>query len=690
MIFWLATVTVFVLALWNAARERRLLPRPQWLALASLRLAGLALLALALWELDPWGALPSRRRPMVLAVVDGSRSMQRRDGLAQTRYQRALSDAKALADGRRDLDVRIAAGREDALAAPGREATGGFTDIGRWIYEALGRHPDGLTLFSDGNHNAGGDPLAASAGAGRPVFTLGYGPPEAAQTPAILDAWAPERVGLGRAAVIRASVKAGGRPLVLTAEVNGRAAGSRRVAAGAERTELFERLPDGPGMHRVRLTLADGNDTLDRRTVAFLAEKDRLQAVCLCGSPDWNLRFLKQAVAADPGIGMSTFVRRQGRWEGADWDDEAPVLKVSDIERADLLLLLNLRPGDLGPDIERTIVEAARRKGTPLLFMGAGWDETFRSSEIHHLLPLHVRRQGGRVQGRLEMEAGHLAMLVSGLGDPGNLSARMRRMPPVWSPREIAPASKAVSVAATNSADGKQIPVWAWWYQGRAKAAQLAVEDPWSWGLGEAGKDAPGGDTTFYGRFVRGTLRWLAGMPGHAVEVGPERGFYHAGEEVRIRGRHQPAAGRDEDGTAWRMSLSGDSGQSRRRGMARWGGGEYQASFAGLPQGSYQWQSELSVGGRVIDRSQGRFWVEPNAGEQGGLVQQAGLLRSLAEVSGGRYWDRQPAGEGQGWLEGIRVVPGKTSGQTGPLALALAGLALIMAEWYWRRRWGLK
>ncbi len=646
-------------------------------------------MAAALWELDPWGAIAIRRRPLVLAVVDGSQSMGRRDGLDSTRYQRALSDAQSLA-GRQGIELKIAAGHEASLASPAKNASGSYTNIGAWLEQAKQQRPDALVLLSDGNNNAGIDPAVAAAGAGFPVFVLGYGPPEAGRIPAIIDAWAPERTELGKLAEVKLRLRSGLRPLTISTEVDGRPGSSFKIPAGAERTEAIRHSTEIPGIHRMRLFLIDGTDTLDRRSVSYRIEKYRMQVVCLCGTPDWNLRFLKQAMAPDPGIELRTYLLRQGQWEATDRSSQPQILDRSLLSKADLLILLNLRPADLSPELEKTIISAVRKSDIPILFLGSRWDETFRSREIYPLLPLQVRQAGGRVQSRQAMDEFQLSKLMSDPGSQEAVFSLLKKMPPLWSMRDISPASKTVSVMATGEAGGKRFPVWAWWYQGRARVAQLAVEDLWSWSLGYPGRDSPQGDTSLYGRLIRGMCRWLAGMPGQTLEVGPERSIYYAGEEVRLRGRHQPASGSDRGETVWISSIHSQGKKVAAQRMIPWRAGEHQATYAGLIPGEYDWQAELAMGGRVIERSRGRFWLEPNPSMQGGHVQQAGLLKRLADVSGGRYWDRHSRSGGPAILEGVRLRSSKKPGQAGPLGLTLMGLGLFLAEWYWRRRWGLK
>lgn len=690
MVFWLAAIAAMGLALWSALRDRSLLSGWRWLTLAVLRLGGMALLALCLWGLDPWRALSPRRKPLVLAVVDGSLSMEREDGLGVTRYQRALADARSLA-GRGDAEVRIMAGLESSLGEPVGRARGSFTDMGAWLAKAAALRPDALIMLGDGNNNAGVDPEASAAGYGRPVHVLGYGPLEAGRQPAILDAWAPERVGMGSSAEIRVRLRSGDRPLTLTAEADGRAAGSARIGAGAEVTEVIKHDSDAPGLHRVRLVLSDGSDTLDSRTVSYRSEKDRLKITCLAGDPGWNLRFLKQAVGPAADMDMASFVRKQGKWEGTDWASQPHHLDLSSLVKADLLVMMNMRPSDLGPDVEGAVLEAVRQRGVPVLFLGAGWDESFRSKEIYHLFPLRLNEHGGMRQGRLEMDPTFLSRIILPAGSTEEVHSALKRMPPLRTPIGGAPASKAALVVATITTGGGRIPAWGWWYQGRARVSQLASDDLWAWALGAQGRDAPQGDTTLFGRLVRGTFRWLAGMPGQAVEVGPERGIYYLGEEVRIRGRLPYVSDREATAAAsWTVTIHRQGEAGSRRRMAPWRAGEFQASFLGLPCGSYEWSSELSSGGRVTDRSRGLFWIEPSAGEQAGHVQQDGLLKGMAGVSGGVYQSRHVLPDTSGPLEKVRFTAGRDPGRSGPLALALAGLAAIMAEWFWRRRWGLK
>jgi hypothetical protein len=490
---------------------------------------------------------------------------------------------------------------------------------------------------------------------------------------------------------VRVRAKAGERTATLWAEGGGGPTVRFRFGPDEERIEKIIRKTEEPGVHRVSLCLAVEGDTIDRRTVTYRADRDRIRAVCLCGSPDWDLRFLRQAVAADPDMELRSFARREGGWEDLERASSPGTMDRAAIAEADLLILMNMRPQDLDADLEKLTMEASQKRGAPLLFWGTGWDASFRPREIYGLLPLRLQQRGDRVQARLAALDGQLDRIMPDARGSSYASSAIGKMPPLWSFRQTEAASKSASVIATAGDGGKRHPVLAWWYQGRSKIAQLAVEDLWSWKLGALAGGGQQADTALYGRTVRGLMRWLAGIQGQAVEVGPERHIYYAGEEVRLRGRYQPPSGAGESAQVWTVTMRHESGRSISRRMAPWKPGEFQAVFPGLEPGTYVWTSTLSSGGKTIDRSQGRLWVEPSFGEWGGHVQQSGLLKRMAELSGGGYWDRHRRETAASEIKELKAGAGRSGpGAKGPLALALAGLSLVMAEWFWRRRWGLK
>lgn len=690
MFLWLSIITVVFLSIWNAIRERARLPVGRWLVLVGLRLCGLGLLATALWGLDPWGAMISDRRPLVLAIVDGSRSMARQDGLDSTRFQRAMADARSLAE-RGDIRTRIYSGGSSKLQELGREPLAPLTDIAAWLVEARVSQPDAVILLSDGNDNSGGDPAMAAAGLGFPVYVFGYGAEDPGRMPAILDAWAPEYTGLAKPVEVKVRVKSGDRSATLGADGVGGPAVHIKLVGGEDKTITIRRTPDTPGIHRVNLYLATGADTVDRRTVVYRADKSKIRVVCLCGVPDWNLRFLRQAIMIDPDIELQTLVRQQGWWQEVDKASRQPSQGMAAVSQADLVMLMNFEPSELDIELEKSLIEASVKRGIPLLFMGGWWDDAFSSREIHRILPLRFQHQASRIQSRLEAAEGQFDRMLPDPRGPAYVSSIIKKMPPLWAPRKAAEASPAVSVIAWAS-DGKtKFPVWAWWYQGSARIAQLAVEDLWSWRLGAWAGGGSQGDTTLYGRLIRGLLRWMTGGHGQMVEVGPERSIYYLGEEVKFKGSILAVSDEARIAPAWTIRLELAGGRTISQRMIPWKPTLFQTIFTNLQPGAYRWTSVLSFGSKVIDRSQGRFWVEPSPGEMGGHIQQTGVLKKIAELSGGRYWDRHQRQNTASEIKDLRAVALRGEPRPeGLMSLVLFGLLAIMAEWFWRRRWGLK
>lgn len=686
MIFATFLALVTGLSLWAWQRERGRLSLRRWLWLGLCRLAGIAILALAFWQTGLSRAIAGPERPQVICLVDDSQSMARSDGDTISRYHRALFDAKLFLQRRRDLIVKIVSAGERALESPGERPEAAQTDIAAWIQQAALQRPDAILLFSDGNHNSGQDPLAAAAGSGRPIFTLGYGP-TADSLPYIAEAWAEEQVNLGEEAVINYRLSNVADTLILTAEAEAKPLARQRIYPGTGGQGEFRYRPAAAGRHRIRLYLLKGGDTLDRRTVVFRAEKQKLRVAIWCGRPDWNLRFLQKALAGDPDVGLDIYVKKGERWESAQ-DGRPLMMDASPARTWEAILLLNLKPEDLDPGLERFFQQGITQGEMSAWFLGRGWDESFRPRAIDDLLPLRIGR-GPTITGRLRIEAAYENVILPSSGRYSPDNGRERTMPPVSLPRDCRPASTDVNVIAYSEDRGQRIPCWAWWYRGRSRVLQTTVEDLWTWEMSEALFQNPQ-EVSFYSHLVRSLVKWLAGFKEWQTAIGPLKPFYYQGQEVVFRGQIPMALEAKKEDIIWRATIEDGQGHRWQPRLSPWGRGQYQAAIQGLPPGDYRWRTELIHQGRMVDRAQGVLFVEPGLAEDQGRAQQRSLLVSMAGLSQGRYWDRQELPGDQSWISEIKASR-RTEGEVRlPAIMILAGAMLLMAEWFWRRRWGLK
>jgi len=686
MLFSFLLALIIGLNLWSHWQERGRLSRGRWVWLGLCRLAGIAVLALAFWGMGLIRAMAGPGRPQVLAIVDASQSMARRDGDTDSRYQRALSEANLFSQQRRELAVKIVSPGDRDLKAPGTEPNLPETDIAAWIQQAAAQKPDAILLFSDGNNNTGQDPVAAAGASGLPIFTLGYGS-SADSLPYIAEAWAEELVNLGEEAVINYRLSHVADSLVIAAEAESRPLVRQKISAGSKGWGSFKYKPASAGRHRLRLYLLQGKDTLDRRTVTLRVEKQKLRVAIWCGRPDWNLRFLQKALASDPDISLDVYLRKQGIWESTK-DGRQLSPEAFATLACEAALLLNFRPEDLDPGLEKFLVERIKKGEMSAWFLGRGWDESFRHREIYRLWPLRIGR-AQTIQAGLRIEAAYRNIVLSS-GD--NLSAgddKGRPKPPLSLPRDCRQASEAVNVIAYGEDRGQRIPCWAWWYQGPSRVLQTTSEDLWIWELADAGFQRDS-EIFFYSHTIRSLVKWLAGFREWRTRVGPQRPFYYQGQEVVLLGQMPEVLEEKASDVIWQATIEDGRGIRRQTRLSHWGRGQYQAAIQDLPAGDYRWRAELTSRGRVLDRSQGVFFIEPGRAEDQARAQQGWLLKEMADISQGRYWDRQQGAGDSGWVAEIKVKAGARTDEGLPAIPLMIGAFLLMVEWFWRRRWGLK
>ncbi len=684
MVLWIVAAAVLGLAFGSAFRERTVLPGYRWILLLLLRAGALCLLAASLLEFDLWSRWGAGGPPRVLAIIDASQSMQRRDGRDRDRFHRAVRDAEALR-GRPDLQTVVVYARGDSLAAAGHPL-GELTAIGTWIEKAQAGQWEAIVLFSDGNNNAGPDPVRAAAGYGRKIFCLGYGSGRGERTATIWDAWAPDRVEVGQEAEIRVRLETGRAPGLLAVESNNRRMATVKLEPDREAVQSIKYRASDPGRHRLSFYLLEGRDTVDQRSVSITAERSKIEILCIVGRPNCDLRFFKQAMLRDQGLEARYLSVSQGPGR----IDSRAEDKTSDSDvwqKADLLVLLGPAGQRWPSDISSKIKESIEQKGRPIIFLGTAWGEGASTEGILPYLPLRARRNE-TLPARLKMEPEFWGRIVPWGIASAELSARFKKLPPLKTNRYWETTQSSVSVLAAVEDKDRTVPVWAWWYQGRSRILFMAVDDLWTWALGAAVLGGASGERDIYGLLWSGLIRWAVGRSGALADVEPERNIYYQGEEIRFQGRLAAGAG-DRGEIKWRIALQGPGSFRTSQPMLPMAPGYYQSGFRGLPQGQYEWQSEISLGARVVDRSQGRFWVEPNRAEAMGQRQQGELLQKIAEVSGGGYWNREDDGT-QNWLSGIVVDRPQRRSEKSLIFTGLVGLMLLLVEWFGRRRWGAK
>lgn len=654
--------------------ERRDFSRPRWLLLLGLRLTALLLLTLWLGGVRLAMPGPGVKRTEIIVLIDGSRSMLLPQGQGlPVRWNGAcrLADQAPQWFPKSKVTALVLAGeslvpyRGGDLKNPSEH-----TDLELGLSLSMSLKPAAVLLLSDGNHNRGQGPLGIAAGS-VPIHVCGLGPREAGAKPVISDLYYPAETEMGRAVVLRAWLKGNIAGGTIQLKENGKTLALSKIKGPADSLATLEFVPGERGLHKYDLVLKGPDGSKDNRTLNLAVVKTVFRIACLAGEPVWDLKFLRQAMQSSPAYDPDSYLWKNKRWISEDRGKE---LHADSLGNYDLFVLFG--PGEIGQELQQQIRQLVISKGKGILFWG-GWPG---SGFLSGLRPLNCEARESGMSGVASADQG---LSAAGLLN-GPQSRNMNRLPPISPGKTCVPASTEVLLLSTLSLPGGiKVPWWALRYCQAGRSAQFAVTDLWKWQLAAAGA---GRDTTVYNSVVLGTLDWLLGKAGGGITAGPERVIYQQGQETAFKGRWEGYREKEDRRAIWTVDISGPEGMKRSLKLVNWGRGDFRAAAGKLKPGEYNFSTALVNDGPYLYKNSGKLWVVADNNEEHDVIQNTKLLKDIARVSGGDYWDPGNDQSRPDWRI-PEVIDNKTRDEGFGTILLLTSI-LLGLEWFLRRRWG--
>lgn len=733
--WWLAVAAaVGILSLSALAYRRPLAPLSRWqqVGLAALRSLTLGVLVTILARpslLVP----PARPRDRVVPVlVDVSRSMRVPDTLdGRPRIEAAAAQLERLIPelaGRFTPEVytfgdELALSSGAPFSADARQSN--LVDAIRAASERYrGRSVAGVIVLSDGAETTRAS-VRPTVAATPPVIAIGIG--------AERDLVDREVVGLSAGdprledAAVDVKVSAvargfGREPFEIRVNADGRLVEARRVVPSADGSPIDETFTVAP--NPIAPTVVTASIAVDDReaaaennqrslTVSPVGRRRRVLAVA--GAPGFDYSFMVRALGHDTGLDLDTVVRKGKDDLGHDTflvqagGGRAAALSggFPDSREAlfayDALIVANMEGEFFTRTQLQSTAEFVSERGGGLLVLGG---RSFAprgliGTPVEEALPVELGdRRGASTrattsQGRASRP--HVVVITAdGLAHPvmriGTSIAETERMweamPPLAASALLGgPRPGALVLAVTAHADGAVVPLVAAQRYGRGRAMVFGGEGSWRWKM-----MLPSTDRS-YEYFWRQSARWLAGAapdpvdmtlpedaePGDAVTIGVEardRSFAPVGDAVITATLTTP--GGDESPLPFQREAATP--------------GRFLATFRPDRAGLFRLRAEarrgeVSLG--AVDRwlyvgGSDRELVDPRMNE--------GVLRRLAEASGGRFLRVAEIAEVAGWLESDSPTPGAPTRRElwhEPWVYAML-VGMMAGEWLLRRRWGLR
>jgi len=536
----LAGIGVVALAAWlgwgNWQRNGR---RGKVALLEVMRLVAVAMLAFTLLRPELIRQIERTDPPQVIILNDASGSMQTRD-VVSTNNIITRADWLA-AQTQRAFWTPLEAGSEvlsGAFAAePGMVATnalGQAHEIGTDLSGALGsvlrqqKNLKAVLLLSDGDWNLGPSPIGVATryrDEGIPVFSVVTGQDEPIPDLAMEEIAAPAYGLFGEQIAIPYTVQSH-LPRDVATEVR-LMNGSERLAAKKITLPANSRFRDsimwyprevGEFDLRLEFPVEKEEQLRDNNAAAFhiAVRVVKLRVLVVDSQPRWEYRFLRNALARDPGVDLSCmlFHPSLGPGGGRDYLSAFPGSREM-LTRYDVVFLgdVGVGKGQLSEKDAELIKGLVEQQGSGLVFMPGrrGNHLSLMDSPLNELLPVvldDTQPTGVGLQNEslLTLSSRGRGHLLTRFDADEMVNDQIWKMLPgfYWSTgvTKSRPGSEVLAVHSELRNQFGRIPLLAIRDAGRGKVLFMGTDSAWRWRRGVEDK--------FHYRFWSQVARWMA------------------------------------------------------------------------------------------------------------------------------------------------------------------------------------
>jgi len=597
-----------------------------------------------------------------------------------------------------------------------------------------------IVLASDGNANAGGDPVLVAEGIGRQgiaIHTLAVGSRDAPRDAAVLGVETSPIVFADDRLAVSVRVKADGmagenvKVRILEKDKVVEEKEVRVDAANFRQTVSFALDPGPPGVRHLAAQVAparpDRFPENERRTFTARVVNDRIRVLLADGTPRWEYRFLRNLLVRETEIEFTWALADplQGAELGQDRASSGYPRSQEDVHSFDCIILGDVAPSFLGEEgMEHLASFVQERGGTLIVIAGREhMPEEYFDTPLARLIPVAAQPRPA--------PPGPFAVVPTAVGsywtmlhlseEPAESNQLWGRLlPQMWiSPFRHAERKTVEVIAAFAAARGKE---------GGAAEPKEPKVDPGedrtraavvaqSFGLGQVLYFAFDGTwrwrykigDALHHRFWGQVLRWATAdrLPaGNAfVKLGTDKPRYEHGERVTVRARLRSVEGRpllDAMVSAEIELVADPRGEplepaARERTSLRLrpsieGSGFYDGVIGRLEPGRYQVKLSVPALAREAEGVAYEFEIaEEESVELSELGVDERLLERIAGAGGGRAFLPEEVGDVAARIATTRreqVIRSELSLWDDWPLLALAA-AIVTIEWLLRKRAGL-
>ena len=607
--------------------------KPMRIAMASLR--GLAVALIAFLLLAPMVKLTVKQtdKPIVLVAIDNSESVKSNKDSAFYAKEYPGQVAKLISElGDSYVVKTYLVGDEDHLIGDKETLDMDFSDKSTNLSSLFdqvdmlyaNQNVGAVVMLTDGIFNTGASPYYKAEKAGCPVYAVGLGSSELATDLFISDILHNRQTLKGNFFPVEVKVaayKLSGKQAELTVKEGETEIYRKQLTLSGNRyfeTVKFSVEAKSKGVHhyRVDLTELDGEVTHKNNHSAFFVEvvESRDKVAIVYNSPHPDVAALREALEGTDNYDVEVFPVSEFRGNPSDYS----------------LVILHQLPS--AANSASSLLSQIRQSGTSALYI---------VGQQTNLSAFNAQNTGVTIIQTKAM-TNNATPLYNDNFTSFTFSEEARRMLPLYSPVQTPFASYKTSVAANiflyqkvSGVDTKY-PLVVFNEQNGTRTGVITGTGLWSWKIYNF-MHAENHDA--FNELVGKTVLYLAAKGDKSRFRVQHEGVFAENAPVEFSAELYNESYELINEPDIKMVLKG-GGDTTYEAQFSKQNNSYYLNMGELPLGNYTWTATTQVGKQRLEKS-GRFAVQAVMLETANLVADHDLLKSMAKVTGGQYFDKE-------------------------------------------------
>jgi hypothetical protein len=359
---------------------------------------------------------------------------------------------------------------------------------------------------------------------------------------------------------------------------------------------------------------------------------NKINVLILAGSPSADLSFIKSTLKSDENFRVNSLTQiNQNKFlENVNAERQ--------LDSADILFLVGFPSKETSDDFLRKVNDAIKEKNKPFFIsLSEGIDFT-KLRQLQSELPVNFNVRStlyNEIQPNISGDQIRNPLLQNNAANP---IAAWENLPPILQPDvdlTVKPESELISRTKVNNIPSNR-PLIVTRTLGSKRSIALLAKDFWKWKLQTATRNLD-----LFDRFIMASVKWLnTSEEQKQVRIATSKKVYSLGEEIEFTGQVYDATFNPVSDAEVKVRISG-ADENYEVQLSSVGNGLYEGVFQTSKPGDYRFNGEAKIENQSFGKDAGSFNIGEVDVEMMNPRMNYEFLRSLAERTGGEYFDAQ-------------------------------------------------